>query len=110
MGDVTVEGYTVPGNSLAIANLTEFMRDSRYWDDHDQFRPERFLSRTADGDWKLVKKEQFVPYGLGRRVCMGESLARDTLLSFLNPRGHSNPDPANFTDGFTVIPHPFYVN
>ena len=83
-------------------------------------RPERFLERTETGDWRLVKKEQFVPYGFGRRVCMGESLARDTLLIFFstlvkqlqfdNPLSHPKPDPANHTAGFTVIPHPYYVH
>ena len=31
---------------------------------------------------RLVKREQFVPFGFGRRVCMGEALAKDTLLIF----------------------------
>ena len=30
----------------------------------------------------MVKKEQFVPFGFGRRVCMGEALAKDTLTIF----------------------------
>ena len=45
-------------------------------------RPERFLE-MFEGGWRLVKKDQFVPFGFGRRVCMGESLARDNLLIFL---------------------------
>lgn len=80
-----------------------------------------------------MKKEQFVPFGFGRRVCMGESLARDNLFIFLstlikhirfintnftnnesarfeNPVGHRKPDPGNHTDGLTVIPHPYHVN
>ena len=28
------------------------------------------------------RREEFVPYGLGRRVCLGEALARDTLIIF----------------------------
>ena len=46
------------------------------------FRPERFLE-MFEGGRRLVKKDQFVPFGFGRRVCMGESLARDNLLIFL---------------------------
>ena len=45
-------------------------------------RPERFLE-MFEGGRRLVKKDQFVPFGFGRRVCMGESLARDNLLIFL---------------------------
>ena len=46
-------------------------------------RPQRFLE-LFEGRWRLVKKEQFVPFGFGRRVCMGESLARDNLFIFLS--------------------------
>lgn len=51
---------------------------------------------------------------------IGEKLARDNLFIFMTtiikhlsletPEEHPQPDPANFTDGFTIIPHPFYVN
>ena len=51
---------------------------------------------------------------------MGESLARDTLIVFFStlvkhlrfgwPAAHPRPDPANCTDGFTVIPHPYHVD
>lgn len=115
----TLEGYTVPKDSHAIANLTKFMKDPEYWENPNEFRPERFLE-MFEGGWRLVKKDQFVPFGFGRRVCMGESLARDNLLIFLttllkhirfeNPSGHKKPDPKNYTDGLTVIPHPYYVN
>ena len=95
-------------------------------------RPQRFLEKF-EGGLRLVKKDQFVPYGFGRRVCMGESLAKDNLFIFLstllkhirlnsrstyinglarfeNPVEHRKPDPGNYTDGLTVIPHPYHVN
>ena len=109
--------YLIPKNSHAIANLWGFMRDPAVWSHPEQFRPERFLE---ENQLKLIKHPQFVPFGLGRRACMGEKLARDTLFIFLTtliknlkleaPTGHAQPDPSNFTDGFTIIPHPFYVN
>ena len=42
----------------------------------------RFLEKTDSGSRRLIKKERFVPYGFGRRVCLGESLAKDTLRIF----------------------------
>ena len=90
------------------------MQDPSVWVDPEEFKPERFLQ----GD-KLIKHPQFVPFGLGRRACMGEKLARDNLIIFITtliknlrleaPKEHARPDPSNFTDGFTIIPHPFYV-
>jgi len=116
--DVSVEGYDVPQDSVAMANLWGFMKDPDHWEDPLMFHPERFLEKT-DGGLKVTKKERFVPYGIGRRVCMGESLAKDTLfifvttlvknLKFENPVNHPKPDPENYTDGFTVIPHPYHV-
>jgi len=115
----TVEGFTVPRNSHAMANLTKFMKDPEYWEHPNEFRPQRFLE-MFEGGWRLVKRDQFVPFGFGRRVCMGESLAKDNLFIFLstlikhirfeNPVGHRKPDPGNYTDGLTVIPHPYHVN
>ena len=117
--DVSVDGYDIPKNSLALANLWGFMKDPDHWEDPDMFRPERFLEKTEAG-LKVAKKERFVPFGIGRRICMGESLAKDTLfifittlikhLKFENPVAHPKPDPENYTDGFTIIPHPYYVN
>lgn len=42
------------------------------------FKPERFL--TADGELKKI--DEFVPFGLGKRQCLGESLARMELFLF----------------------------
>eukprot|EP00092_Neocalanus_flemingeri_P087053 GFUD01109785.1.p1 GENE.GFUD01109785.1~~GFUD01109785.1.p1 ORF type:complete len:248 (-),score=65.61 GFUD01109785.1:63-806(-) len=117
--DMTIDGYDVPKDSLAMTNLWGFMKDPEHWEDPLMFRPKRFLETTEMG-LKVAKKERFVPYGIGRRVCMGESLAKDTLfifittllkhLKFENPVANPKPDPKNYTDGFTLIPHPYHVN
>ena len=83
-------------------------------------RVSKLSNTTVAGDLRLVRHERWVPLGLGRRICMGMSLASDTLFIFMttlvkslkfdNPLHQPKPDPANFTDGFTVIPHPYYVN
>ena len=77
----------------------------------------KLSNTTVTGDLRLVRH---VPFGLGRRICMGMSLASDTLFIFMttlvkslkfdNPLHQPKPDPANFTDDITVIPHPYYVN
>ncbi|KAJ8020808.1 Cytochrome P450 2U1 [Holothuria leucospilota] len=46
--------------------------DPKLYPDPEKFDPNRFL--TEDGQVK--KQESFMPFGAGRRVCMGESLAK----------------------------------
>jgi len=117
--NVKVGDYIVPKHSLAMASLWGFMKDPDVWPEAETFKPERFLE-TCENGLKFKKQEQFVPFGIGRRICMGETLARDSLfiftttlvknLKFENPNNFPKPNPENFTDGFTVIPHPYHVN
>ena len=86
--------------------------DRDYWGDPEVFNPGRFL----DGN----KREQFVPFGMGKRVCMGESLARNELFIFFTlivqslkidlPVGHEKPDPERADAGIVRVPKPFHVN
>ena len=79
---VSVDRFNIPKDSIAMANLWGFMKDPDHWEDLDMFRPERLLEKTELG-LKIIKKEKFVPYGIGRSVCMGESLAQDNLFIFV---------------------------
>jgi len=116
---VTVGENVIPKHCFAMASLWGFMKDPDVWLEAETFKPERFLETDEDGV-RFKKQEQFVPFGIGRRICMGETLARDSLfiftttlvknLKFENPKNFPEPNPTNFTDGFTVIPHPYHVN
>ena len=98
-------------------SIYSFHHDAKYWDDPEVFRPERFLS--ADGKTTL-KKDQFIPFGFGKRVCMGESLARTELyifsvmiiqaLKISQPRRQRKPDPGLYHAGVTKTPNPFHVH
>ena len=60
-----------------------------------------------------------IPFGIGKRVCMGELLARNQVflvtvnllqrMTFLPPVNNPLPDPVNYTANFTNIPNDFYV-
>ena len=78
----TVGSYSVPKDTLVICNIWRLLRDPLYWDNPEVFQPERFLEPDEDGGGvKGVKiPEQFLPFGVGRRVCLGESLARQELF------------------------------
>lgn len=73
--------------------------DETIWKNPEEFRPERFLNSDRKLDLKLDKS---IPFGLGRRVCAGETFARNTLFlymvalvqnyKFVSPKGYHIPD------------------
>ena len=77
------------------------------------FKPERFI----DDNGSLKKIEQFAPFSIGRRICMGESLAKNSLflffvrmlqrISFQQTLKIPNPDESYV--GVTRSPKPFEV-
>ncbi|KAH9856163.1 cytochrome P450 [Lenzites betulinus] len=70
-------GYDIPAGSTIIANTWAMTRDSRYFPDPEEFRPERFLvPKEQEGD--ILLPSSFV-FGFGRRVCPGQALADPSL-------------------------------
>lgn len=77
MRDSTLAGYYVPKDTVLIAGLFELHNDKSVWSDPENFRPGRFL----DEDGKLnLKKDFSLPFGAGRRLCAGETFARNTMF------------------------------
>ncbi|XP_071112705.1 cytochrome P450 2U1-like [Haliotis cracherodii] len=77
--DVQFRGYTFPKGVTVITNLDSVLQDPDVWGDPQTFRPNRFL----DDAGKIQKTDEFIPFSLGRRVCLGESMARMELFLFL---------------------------
>ncbi|ODM92838.1 Cytochrome P450 2J5 [Orchesella cincta] len=80
MAEREFHGYRIPKDAWVQPNLFFIHRDNKIWGDGDAFRPERFL--TKDGK-KYVKSENLQPFQVGRRVCVGETLARDNIFLYL---------------------------
>ncbi|KAK3083809.1 hypothetical protein FSP39_003541 [Pinctada imbricata] len=71
-------GFDIPKDAIVIANLYSAHIDKKYWDDPHEFRPERFLGENG----KIRRREAFVPFSTGPRLCIGEPLARMELFLF----------------------------
>ncbi|KAG8226720.1 hypothetical protein J437_LFUL004370 [Ladona fulva] len=89
----------------------------KHWGDPENFRPERFLEPGEDGGPMVLKNySRVIPFGLGRRRCLGEVLAKTSLyvffsvishsLRFTNPKG-CPPPPTKGINGFTLGTGPF---
>ncbi|XP_070574474.1 steroid 17-alpha-hydroxylase/17,20 lyase-like isoform X2 [Ptychodera flava] len=75
--NTSVGGYNIPKGTQIWINLWKLHMDENFWKAPETFRPERFL----DDDGKaLPKQDSFLPFSAGRRVCVGEVLAKNEML------------------------------
>ncbi|XP_019689411.2 cytochrome P450 2D6 isoform X2 [Felis catus] len=97
-----------------ITNLSSVLKDKTVWKKPFRFHPEHFL----DAQGQFVKQEAFMPFSAGRRVCLGEPLARMEFFlfftcllqrfSFSVPVGQPRPsDHGVFS--FLMIPPPYQL-
>ena len=112
--ETTLGGYTIPKNATILIGSRTVHMDKEHWGDPEVFRPERFL----DENMQITNTEHLMPFGQGRRRCLGESLARSCLFTFfagiLNkfevtlPEGAVVPDRV-LQPGITLSPKPYKV-
>lgn len=78
--DVIFRGFSIPKDTIILPLMESVLLDEKIWSNPEDFRPERFLAE----DGTCSKPEEFIPFSLGRRMCLGESLARMELFLFLS--------------------------
>lgn len=88
--DDVYDGYFLPKGTIVFANTWSIHQDPTEYDRPDKFMPERFLSdkfgssstsmRTADDE---NNRRVTYAFGAGRRVCPGQRLAENSLVSCL---------------------------
>jgi cytochrome P450 len=64
-------GYRVPAGTTILMSQWAVHRDPRWYDDPEQFRPERWASGLERGQPKF----SYFPFGGGPRVCIGNHFA-----------------------------------
>ncbi|XP_072050914.1 cytochrome P450 2J4-like [Amphiura filiformis] len=111
--DTTIDGFNIPKESLVLANLNLIHHNPDTWKNPDEFNPERFL----DKDGCLQEREGLIPFSTGRRMCIGEHLAKMELyiffthlfhrFTFKKPDGDSQPISLKGVLGFVNTPSTF---
>ncbi|MED6277997.1 hypothetical protein CHARACLAT_019224 [Characodon lateralis] len=76
--DTTLDKYTIPKGTMIFAILHSVLHDKSMWETPHSFNPQHFL----DQDGKFRKRDAFMPFSAGKRVCLGEQLARMELFLF----------------------------
>ncbi|XP_032069182.1 cytochrome P450 2K6-like isoform X1 [Thamnophis elegans] len=112
--DITFKGFFIPKGTHIIPLLTSVLHDESQWEKPHEFYPEHFL----DSEGKFVKRDAFMPFSAGRRVCAGEKLAKMELFLFFTsllqkftfqPPPGTSKDDLDLTPvvGLTSIPMPY---
>ena len=131
--DTTLLGYKIKKDYILSANLTSVHMDKDYWGDPEIFRPERFINDQGE----FIDDPWLIPFGAGnylnslmlntyltqliitildvsgRRRCIGEILAKHSLLLFTASllqkfrfelaSGETAPN-LGLKDGFIAVP------
>lgn len=116
MKDTTLGGFEIPKDTIVFAGLHAMHHNKELWGDPENFRPERFLNASGKLD---LKKDFSLPFGAGRRLCAGETFARNTMFltiaallqNFnLKPAKEGLPALDAIVCGQVRMPNDFWIN
>ncbi|XP_070801387.1 cytochrome P450 2J5-like [Pituophis catenifer annectens] len=77
--DVEMRGYHIPKGTVIVADLRSVLFDPEQWETPKEFNPNHFLDKGG----KFIEREEFLPFGLGQRACIGQQLAKTEIFIFL---------------------------
>ncbi|XP_030592160.1 cytochrome P450 2K1-like [Archocentrus centrarchus] len=101
--DITFRGFFIRKGTIVFPLLTSVLYDESEWESPHTFNPSHFLNKEG----KFVRKDAFMPFSAGRRMCLGESLAKMELFLFftsLIQRFRFTPPPGITEDELDVTP------
>ncbi|XP_053624011.1 probable cytochrome P450 305a1 isoform X1 [Plodia interpunctella] len=74
--DTQIDGYLIPKDTTVLISVADLHFDTEIWDNPHEFNPERFIDETG----VLKNSEHMYHFGLGRRRCPGDSLAKSFIF------------------------------
>lgn len=78
LDDASIGGYRIPKGTQVLPNLYGIHMNPKLWNQPDRFDPSRFIVNE-----KAKKPDYFIPFSVGRRMCLGDVLAKMEVFLFL---------------------------
>jgi cytochrome P450 len=69
--DDEIDGHRIPKGATVVIPIHTVHHDERFWPDPEVYDPSRFLAEAVKGRHRSA----YVPFGGGRRICIGTSFA-----------------------------------
>ena len=70
--DIEVDGYVIPADTQIHLPILTVHRDERFYENPDTFQPDRWTAAFEEE----LPEFAFLPFGGGRRMCVGQEFAR----------------------------------
>ncbi|XP_032870413.1 cytochrome P450 2C18-like isoform X1 [Amblyraja radiata] len=109
--DIEFRGHLIPKGTFVIPVLSSVLNDTNCWETPELFNPNHFLDDK--GGFKM--NDGFMAFSAGKRICLGESLARMELFLFLTTLlqnfvfksviNHKDIDTSPLKSGILMVPH-----
>ena len=108
---IQINGITIPANTMISPCFTEILKGD-YWGDGMVFRPNRFLDEFG----ALKPDDRLIPFSVGKRRCLGETLAKAEFFLFFTallqqfnflPEMKGQLPSDNYVPGAAILPVPF---
>ncbi|XP_049277586.1 cytochrome P450 306a1 [Anopheles funestus] len=77
--EIEIDGFKIPANTMIIPLIWAVHMNPKLFDAPNIFKPERFL----DPEGRFMTPSYFLPFQVGKRMCLGDELAKNILHMYI---------------------------